>query len=293
MNYWGVEMNAFMLDSSMLSTYMECKRKFWLRYGRHLRGTGRNLAPEFGTAMHTALDCYYGGGELKEVQRVFCGAYKNDPAETLRTQEKGRKILKKYVERYQGIMREMETLETEFCFKMRLEGLEGVILIGRIDKVLKWGNTLYVMDHKTSREIGTRFFNGFAPNIQMDIYYKVGEIYAKELGIPYGGVIIDAIQVAKTKEDFMRDTVVRSEEDYRAFIVIMQDLVGEIIRYSREGTWTPNYGACSGWGGCGFRKACVHYGGEGFETMLEDRGEFMVDEWSPIRDGDNVKEFRG
>ncbi len=87
------------------------------------------------------------------------------------------------------------------------------VYIGRRDRVVDWQGAIYVMEHKTMSQLGYTTFNRFKPNLQVD-----GYIYATRQKYPTcHGCVVDAILVAKTKEDYARKIETRTDEEIAQF----------------------------------------------------------------------------
>ena len=277
----NMDSNILTLDASRIACFMECRKKYWLRYVRHLKPIRRSTAPAFGTAIHSALDSWYMDKDVDKAWEVFCSEYKDSPEDALRTRAKARQVLKEYDKHYRDLR--IEVLEVEYGFQIMDDEIEGLMLEGRIDKVIDWEGAVYGMDHKTTRSIGIYYFNGFRNNVQIDMYMMIlRKMFPQVLGI-----IIDAIQIAKTKGDFMRDVAERNKGDIDGFRRVLKQVVYEIKEIMGKGDtdwWCPNYGACANWGGCAYMKACIESDDRCFEAVLGDREMFVVEKWSPIKD---------
>jgi hypothetical protein len=97
-----------------------------------------------------------------------------------------------------------------------------LVLFGRIDRVVKWMNGVYVMDHKTTSQLGGTYFEQYSPHCQMVMYSTVGKLYFDGCR----GALIDAIFTGK-KPRFQRD-VIEYIDDH------LDSLFGEVIVLSEE-----------------------------------------------------------
>jgi len=234
-----------------------------------MRSEGESSALIFGTAIHAALDVFYraspGSRNIADVHAAFDAAAKNldVPENDKRSRENGHKILSKYFEVYandpwvtyhdsQGPF-----VERSFELPFSLAPYNGlpfdVWLHGQIDAIMQNTETgeIVVVDHKTTSTVSD-LMNRVNPNTQFSIYAWA----ANELGIPASRVMVNAIQVAKTKCDLMRVFTTRGEAEFGE----MMDTVAGAAKFFWEATTSKrfpmNTSSCSNYGGCQYLEIC-------------------------------------
>jgi len=281
-------------DYTMMSAYQRCQRKFYYRHQRGLVGKkARMYAPEFGRAIHLALDRLYVDWDVVQAVAHFKANYEENLEEDpKRTHKMGEWIIKNYAKTYQD--QPHKIVHAEMSFDLPLGN--GNSLIGRIDKVVEWGGTLWIMDHKTTSQMGANFYKEFDPSLQMTGYVWA----ARELGFDVRGVLIDAILVAKgllesssrsrlnplARFDFYKNDAALKE--WKDTVLQIQTDIGwteEDARINGPARWTPNFDSCTYYGECPYRRVCSE------EEQVRERlisMDYDVDFWDP-REKEEVK----
>jgi len=159
---------------------------------------------------------------------------------------------------------QFKVLKVEIPFSLDM----GVgIFAGRIDMTIEWMKRIYVLDHKTTRALGKTFFQSFRPDIQFDGYcYAVKEMYGD-----CAGALINALQVAKTKNNLERYISDRVDRDFDRF-VDMFTRKAKRTQYLLDKPmeeWEMNSTACSHWGECEYRDICL-YGERAIDGRYRD-----------------------
>lgn len=268
-------------DYTMLSTYQTCARKYDFRMNKGLVSKTGQSAPDFGKAIHKALDKWYGGNEMEFAIEFFKEEFQEDlEKDDKRTHKMGEWILNNYAEKYKDQPFRVVSCEQEFTVKLP----NGNNLIGRIDKIIEWDNVIWVMDHKTTSQLGPQFMNMHTPNLQFS-----GYVYAaQQLGYTNCvGVLVDAILVAKgllqatsrgKLTPLLRDFAYRSKEDVEEYLLTVKGVTQEIESCEHMDWWIPNWQSCSDYGECPYRRICK-------EPMeLRQRiidSDYKVEPWDP------------
>lgn len=257
------------INSSSVELIHTCRKKAYYALERNLRPKEESEALVFGTAIHKGLEAFYTAPIENGVRRVseedvhaaFTNAAQQlahvDPSEK-RSIENGKKILTKYMATYANDPWKVLTLSNgkpavEVAFDLMTE-LPGIRLHGQIDCLLQNGETgeVVVCDHKTASTLGVDFFNRIKPNTQFSIYAWA----ARKLGYSVTKVMVNGIQVAKTKAEFVRVFTERTAEDDAEMMDSVVDAV-QLFQTSREkNRWSINSASCSHYGGCQYRDLC-------------------------------------
>lgn len=269
------------LDYTMMATYLTCPRKYNFRMNMGLVGKTGMSAPEFGKAIHMALDEWYKVKDVDAATVVFKANFEeNLELDNKRTYKMGEWILKNYDEKYRD--QPFKVLSTEREFEVPLPN--GNNLIGRIDKIIEWDGAVWVMDHKTTSMLGGSFMAMHTPNLQFS-----GYVYAaQQLGYPgCVGVLVDAILVAKGLLEstsrakltpLLRDFAYRSEADMDEYLGVITGIQSD-IKYGEEFMdWQPNWESCTDYGECAYRRICKE------PVELRERiiaQDYRVEQWDP------------
>jgi hypothetical protein len=256
-----LELNAdgrVFINSSSAEIINTCLRKAQYSLQRNLRIEGESDALTFGTAIHAALAAFYNGQrDLEYIQKIF--EHEAKPLAHLdndkRSIANGKKILERYVATYENdpwtVYYDDKGPFIERSFELPLTS--EVSVHGTIDCILKNTETgeLVVCDHKTTSVVSD-LINRAKPNLQFSIYAWA----ANKLGIPVSRVMVNGIQVAKTKSDFVRVLTERTEEDFQEMEMALLDAVRRYKFASFMNIFPQNSASCSNWGGCQYRDIC-------------------------------------
>lgn len=267
-------------DYTKMSTFMTCRRKFHYRMQRGLVGKVPPVAADFGKAIHKGLDVWYATGVLEPAIETFKAEFTEQEDDTKRTHKMGEWILRNYHDTYQDQPFKVLKCEHEFCIPLG----NGNNLIGRIDKIIEWDGVTWVMDHKTTSQLGPQFFRMHTPNLQFDGYTWA----AHRLGYTNcQGVLVDAILVAKglletssraKLSPLARDFAVRTQDDLADYVNHAWAVQRDIKLCEDSGEWTPNFDACTYYGECPYRRICKEPK-DIREKVIEM--DYRVEHWDP------------
>lgn len=270
-------------DYTALSSFLRCRRRYYLRHVRNIVGKGAQLAPEFGRWIHKALDIWHKEHDIDKAIQIFKNGYVGDDSDEKRTIPVGEKLLRLYADKYahEGF----RVLKSELQFDIPLPS--GESLIGRIDKIIDWDGAIYVMDHKTTSRLGYEFFYKIKPNMQFDGYIWA----ARKLGYPTcNGILLDALLVAKgllvpsqlsRLTPLARDLSTRSDTELGEYIVNTLNVISDIKKCYTEENWYRNTEACCDFIECPYRRICKE------ERDVQERiieSDYKVEPWTPLEE---------
>ncbi len=128
------------------------------------------------------------------------------------------------------------------------------VLCGHLDKIVRFNDELFVMDHKTTAfEPSSYYFNKFEPDNQMSLYTIAAKVV---LDAPVRGVIIDAAQVKEDWSRFGRGFTFRTQDQHEEWLADLRYWLALAEQYAVAGNWPQNDTACDKFGGCRFRDIC-------------------------------------
>jgi len=267
-------------DYTMMSCFQTCQRKYWLRFERNLVGKQEAMAPAFGKGIHKGLDEWYRSRDVAKAVEEFKKEFQEDlERDDKRTWALGKWILENYDVKYRDQPHEL--IATEQTFNLALPN--GKRLIGRMDKIVKWHDAIWVVDHKTSSGLGPTYIKMAEPNLQFDGYVWA----ARQMGHQAVGVLVDALLVAKGLLDssqrarltpLLRYDSYRSDERLKEFLEIVEGIQGDIADCEETGKWLPNFGACTQFGECAYRRVCLEE--KDFREIVL-RAEYKEEVWDP------------
>lgn len=271
-------------DYTSLSTFLRCRKRYYWRFVRGLVGKQPQTAPEFGKAIHKALDTWYKTHDPVQTITTFNTNFIENPADEKRTIRVGEKLLHLYMEKYAHEGFKILATELPFCVPIKDKGFN---LIGRIDKILDWDGACYVMDHKTTSRLGYEFFYKIKPNMQFDGYIWA----ARQLGYPTcSGIVLDALLVAKglcipaqlaKLQPLGRDHSTRTDKELEDYINKICFIVEDIRKCYETGVWYENTESCCDFISCPYRTICKE------EKSLHERiaaVDYKVEMWDPRKE---------
>lgn len=288
----------FAWDSTSLSTFIECPRKYQLSILEGWATSGdKSVHLIFGGLYASALEHYHkhiaAGVDVEEATRLvlrelLVETWDADLGEGVDWGHptKTRDTLIRSVIWYLDQFRD-DTMSTvilpdgraavEYSFSFELT--DDYLYCGHIDRLVSYGGDIYVQDQKTSGSTLTpRFFEGFSPDIQMTGYTLAGKII---FDLPVKGVVIDAAQIAVGFTRFERWFVGRTNAHLSEFRHEALHYIGLAKRCHEESYYPMNRTSCGNYGGCRYRKICS------LAPNLRDQflqGNFVRQEpWDPLK----------
>lgn len=294
----------FVWDSTSLGLLKTCPRKYQLSMVLNWQPKKRSHHLDFGIYYHSAIERYHKLMAAKEpllsrldahedavrqvIRQALVDSFGYAPPEGKNDKTRWNLIrtLVWYFEQY-GLNDNCETIilsngkpAVELSFRFQIE--RDQLLAGHLDQIVRFGEDLFVMDHKTTSSTVTGasaryFFQGFRPDNQMTLY-SLGAAIA--FGTPVKGVIVDAAQIAVNFSAFGRDLTHRSQSDLEEFLAGVYAYRKMAEDFHRNGFWPMNETACGNYGGCAFRDICAR-SPKVRESFL--RTDFTQDKpWNPL-----------
>ena len=280
------------VNSSSLGPFKQCPRRYYYEIVRGLRTRERQIDLEFGTLFHTFTEHYDRlrlGGEphshalestIELALRATWNSELHRPMVFDHSQKNRMGLIRTlvwYLDRYGENDLELlilpdgsPALELSFAFDSGYasqETGEPIQFIGKLDKLVRLNDKIYILDRKTTRSgLGTRYFERYSPDNQFSLYSLAGRIICS---LEVQGLIADAVQVGMDFSRFERALVPRPLE-------ILEEWLFEATswwlpfmdRCASEGYWPQNDKSCGLYGGCPFREVCSMRPGAR-ETWLE------------------------
>lgn len=258
---------VYYINASSVDVIQTCRRKAYYSLERGLRGGDESEAQLFGSAIHKAMQAFYSATivngvrdfTLEQMQDAFVDAavpLAHLPESDKRSIANGKKIIERYFETYQFdpwvIVTDKDGPIVERSFETKLT--PRIVLHGQVDCLLRNVETgeVVVCDHKTSSSLGSDFLNSIKPNIQFSIYAWA----MIQAGFQINRVMVNGIQVAKTKTDLLRIFTHRTPNDFEEMWQTIKESVDLFEASKLSDFWPMNSGSCRNWGGCQYRDIC-------------------------------------
>lgn len=142
-------------------------------------------------------------------------------------------------------------VEVSFNFDIRKDFL----LCGHLDRIVRFNDDLFVLDHKTTTyQLTQWYFGRFDLDTQMSLYTLAGQIVVNS---PVRGVIIDAIKVSDPgTSEFNRGLTYRDSARLDEWIGDLDYHIDNAKRYAEAGYWPMNETSCDKYGGCPYKSVC-------------------------------------
>lgn len=294
------------VDNFALQCFKNCPQSYYWRVVRGLVKPGeKQIAAEFGLAIHAALEIYYSGGMTPESARKGIEKFTElfskveDLESRKHTVAKGVEILEKYFAHYANEPFEVIATEIGGAFE-----LGDWIYKTRLDLVVRWKETggVYVYDHKTSSSIHRLVVK---PNAQLTGYianlyemyenvvgatlniigvYETEEVMDKSLPKVVNEKTGKPIYQKKKRQVFTRPTTTRTPkeiEDWKRETLYLLDIIEDC---KKRNLWVKNTNHCSAYHSrCWYVDLCNAVSPAIVDRMVES-GIYQVDFWQPYKD---------
>lgn len=269
-------------DYTMLSTWQECRRKFFWKFILNLRSPFPAVPLLFGHAIHEALDVWYKGGGDDAAIAAFEADWDDGFRDEKRNTVVAKRLLKHYFNKWRG--QTFKVLASEKQFSLPIGN--GTEYCGRIDRVIEWDKVVHIMDSKTTSRMTSDIFNSKKVSMQLEGYTWA----ARQLGYPgCNHAALDVLLVAKTKADAARDTYYVSDEKIKRHmdkVILLTRAIVKAIDYSNSKmpmdiVWLQNCSSCSNWNRiCPYHKLCVETDTRVIESIVAQ--DYKIEVWDPV-----------
>lgn len=169
-------------------------------------------------------------------------------------------------------------VELSFRFEtdLKIDG-QNALLCGHLDRIVRFTEGLYIMDHKTTKyALDQRFYNTFNPDNQMSMYILAGQVV---YNMPVKGVIIDGAQVLVTLSRFARGFTYRHKGALDEWLEETKFWIKLAEGFAQHEFYPKNDKSCSNYGGCPYRPICSAAPAMG-EKLL--KATFQRRAWDPL-----------
>ena len=263
-------------DSTSLGLLKECPRKYYLFMVEGWTPRAQSIHLRFGQIYHSALETYdrakakgasHDEAARSAIRHALVESWDGDKPWITDDSYKNRLTLLRSVCWYLEQFAE-DTLETiqlsngspavELTFRVELEHLapDGTrfMLSGHLDRLALFQGSPFVCDRKTTKSaLDDRFFSGFSPSNQMQIY-DLGAFLTYQ--IPPKGIIIDGAQIAVNFTRFQRGFVHYTSSQREEFYDELGLWFQVAAFYAQKSFWPKNEKACGNYGGCPLLAIC-------------------------------------
>lgn len=289
------------VDSTMLSDFLACETKFHWAYMRKLQSSRPSIHLHFGgvfaAGLDTARQSFWGLGRttaqsLAAGFRKICLAWGAEPPEGIgaKTFYSCALLLDYYIEIHpfatdpiQPYMRQSGTPATEFTFAIPLDTLhpttnQPIIYAGRFDLLGEYNQQLFVVDEKTTSQLGPQFLNQWSLRGQFIGYCWA----ARQYGYPVVGAVVRGLKIASSGFDHAEPIIYAGDWLVEQWKQHIEHTISRLITTWQSNYWDKNFdNACTHYGGCQFRQLCES---PNPERWIE--GNYGPRTWNPLHKGD-------
>lgn len=304
-------------DNFMLSMHQTCPAKYNERINHQWTSRYRSGALGAGAALHAGLaEWYMGHGPQAALAKIEESWDPDAPYDDWRTIEKVRRTFAEYILQYpqetwtvlglkdaapivevpflletgmylpcnecymaDQFLMDMATVDTcENCNGAR----EPIEYGGILDMAVEFNGQVYVVDHKSTSQMGPTYFNQFKPNNQMTGYiWGAGKLSGQRCA----GAIINAIAWSKTAATrFSRNITTRNDHDIERWLRDVYTEACSIQMHQRTGHWPYRTNSCTQYGMCEFHQ--IHVMSTPSEQQAMRETQYKKDNWDfENRDG--------
>ncbi len=287
----------YVIDSSLMSAFKSCPRKFELEYGLHWKPLAQSVHLVAGKAYAEGLEyarrAFYGDGKSPEEaleigKKTLIEAYGDFecPADSAKSLSRTLGALEFYLQNY-PLASDVVTpaklpggkLGIEFSFSEPLDFLhpetkDPLLYVGRLDMLVSYAGNYYGLDDKTTSQLGASWSKQWDLRSQFS-GYSWG---AAKAGIPLKGFFVRGVSILKTKYDTQQAITYRPQWMIDRWY---ENLIRSLTRMQKmweEGYFDYNLDhSCDDFGGCMFKKVCLSGNPEQWLA-----GSFVRREWNPV-----------
>ena len=298
-------------DNTMLGSYKECPRRFFLRHVLAWRSEGTSLPLIFGLSWHSAMDVvweYASKLSQADLPRAALAKFyetwegEGMPPElsveqieqyTPRTPNIAHEMLVQYVQQRWGMLQDAQVIAVEQPFAVPLPLYPDVWYIGKMDKVVRYNGNTLALEHKTTTEykkdggFKSSYIEGWYSDSQIKGYQFGGGLFYDDLT----QVWVDAALVHKTVHDKYRFVPVAHQfplleewvNDTREWVKRVEKDLNQfkIDGQLRPGVFPKNENSCFGkYGACPFVDICRTTSDP--SKLDSVPAGYMVEKWEPF-----------
>lgn len=288
-------------DSSMVSAALSCERQFWWHYMRALVPKAESIHLIAGGAFASGIEAYrhafYARGcdHTASMTAAFRAVVKSwgdyePPFETNKARHRVLEALDIYFTEWwpaatdtlQPHRRADGTPSIEFSFAIPLPDCEHpatgepLFYVGRLDMLGIYNKQLFVVDEKTTSQMGASWVQNWDLRGQF-----TGYIWAVKtlLNLPVVGAVIRGVAFRKHDLDHAEVITYRAAYQVDEWLRRTTAVIRRLATAYREGYWLPNYdSACTQYGGCSYLTLCTKGDPEPWAAA-----DYVENRWDPLK----------
>lgn len=269
------------IDNFAITMFQTCPAKYFLRIKQQWTVRRKSAALGFGGAFHAGIAEWYRSGDpVRAFEAIDNSWPMESPVDDYRTKSKCLEVMAQYIQRHPsetfsviklpsgplievaftiptgrfldcgdcppGVGHDDGTGHCNIC----RQSLEEIDYGGIFDGGIEFSGAAYVLEHKTTSQLGDYYFNQFKPNNQVTGYVWAGR---QLTGQRMGGALINAIGVYKVgATKFARQVTARSDQEINEWLDSVHYTCKQIQHCERTGQWPMWTTGCTMYGKCEF-----------------------------------------
>lgn len=277
------------LTHSAKGDFLDCNQKYHLKYEQQLSAKAMPTALVIGSIVHEALESLLSGFDIDHVMANVNAAVRKARANTFEDPEEFESdattleaMIRGWNENRGPHLADFQVWPSdkdepswlERAFEVKLGN--DLVLRGKMDGVAKEKDGPWIVEHKTSSQLGPSYIDRLLVDAQVTMYHWA---FWKVTGIMPKGTIYNVIRkpsIRQTKKEtlaqfqerilsdyqtrpefyFYQTKLYRDSEQLRAFENSLMDVADDIRRNRSRGRWTQNTNTCMKMGKCAMFPIC-------------------------------------
>lgn len=291
-------------DSTIHSAWKTCKHKFYLRHVLGLQSKGSSIhlvaGGAFAAGVETVRKAYFDQGLDSETSIgrglvALCKKWGHDPLvdeDFPKSQPNMMYALIKYFDKYPLETSRLKPLrlgnlhavECNFAIPLEInhpDTFEPIIYCGRFDMLAEDGDLAWIVDEKTTGQLGPTWGNKWDLRSQFTGYCWGARTY----GVQVAGAVVRGIALYKNDVGFAEAIVQRPQWMIDEWYEGLHSDIEDAIRYYQKGKFPKVFDdACAGFSGCAYHRVCTTAEPQPFMEAYYD-----VDRWNPLSFGKDAE----
>ncbi len=296
------------LDSTMISAFRSCPHQYNEAYRNHWKPIGESIdlvaGKAFASGIELARKAFHDDNKTLE-ESLQLGVIElirewgdfEAPENHAKQLDRMIGALDEYFKHYGFSTDHIQPLisngksAVEFSFALPIPGTEHpttgqpILYTGRFDMLGLYNNQLFIVDEKTTKQLGATWNKNWIMRSQITAYCWA----ARQYDYPVAGAIIRGISILKTKYGHAESIQYRSDAFIEKWLIQVRKDINRMVGCWKDGYWDYNFdSSCTGYGGCRFQEACT----SNDEQKVLER-DFVKRIWDPlareereVKDGD-------
>lgn len=292
------------IDNFALTMFQSCPAKYALRIKQGWTSRRKSGALGFGGALHEGLaEWYRSHDKVKAIQAIIDAWPLNLPIDDWRTREKCVAVMVEYMKHYpeeefkvvgmpdNPMIECTSTIDTGMflscndCLAPWNPESSGICVCGQplepieyggiFDGLVEYSGMAYVLEHKTTSQLGAYYFDQFKPNNQVTGYIWMAGMLSDQ---KISGAIVNAIGIYKASPTkFERQMTGRSADNITEWLENVRNTCEMIRECEARMHWPMFTPSCTMYGKCEYHSVHVLGTHKEREKLLEQ--DYVKEEW--------------